>query len=467
MTTAGPFVVEPFVVPFRRALPSHHPAGCENAAVTAGSRQRWVAGAAWVLAGLLVAPVVWHQLRRDPAARLVDLEVYRGGASALLHGRPLYAFATPPPQALPFTYPPLAALLAVPLAVLPHGVVLVGWCLVVAVALVVVLRRVTPMLLAAVGERLGPDARAAALPLLVAGAAWLLPVRAQWVFGQVDLVLLALVLVDLVPSGRSPAGGGRPASGGRPAGGVRRWLPVGVLVGLAAAVKLTPALLVPYLLLAGRRRAAAVAAGTAVGLTLLAAAVAPGTSAAYWGGALLDTGRLGANAGVSNQSLRGMALRSGLPGWAQLLLVVAVGVPLLVVGLRRAVRLSHAGDELAAVTVVGMLSVALSPVSWVHHLVWVLPAVAVLAGRLDDRRRLLAAVALAGVFALTLPFTARTLVRHDVPPVFLWRVGEDVLGLVAVAVALLLPARRNPAAASLVADRMTPTMSRPPVEVSA
>ncbi|MEU8380221.1 glycosyltransferase 87 family protein, partial [Streptosporangium sp. NPDC048865] len=75
---------------------------------------------AWLPALLLVAaavaPLVSYWLGNVDDQRLVDLDVYRTGGAAVLEGRPVYGFVTPAPQLLPFTYPPVAALLATPLA---------------------------------------------------------------------------------------------------------------------------------------------------------------------------------------------------------------------------------------------------------------------------------------------------------------------------------------------------------------
>ncbi|MDP9073128.1 MAG: glycosyltransferase 87 family protein, partial [Actinomycetota bacterium] len=75
-----------------------------------GRRLGW-AVAAVVASGLFMA---WWLHWFD----LVDLQVYRAGALALLHGRDIY-LAHPAHSGLPFTYPPFAAVAFIPLAVLP------------------------------------------------------------------------------------------------------------------------------------------------------------------------------------------------------------------------------------------------------------------------------------------------------------------------------------------------------------
>ncbi len=365
-----------------------------------------------VVSVALVVPQLWHALHADQ--RLVDLAVYEAGGESLRTGRPLYEHVTPPPQNLPFTYPPFAALLAVPLSLV--GWIPLGW------AWTLLNAGLLAVIVALVGQptwrRLGPRVG----PLLFAGAAWLLPVRDIFRFGQVNLILVALVVLDCTSS--------------RP-----RW-PRGALVGVATAVKLTPALFIPYLWLSGRRRAAYVAAATAAGLTLATMVVLPGVSREYWLTTLWEPGRLGNNRGTSNQSLRGMLLRLD---WPQPLLTTALlaGMAVVaVVGLRRAAQAARGGDEVAGLAITGCTAVLLSPVSWIHHLVWVVLAVAVLWDDLRDRRRAWAGVAVAAVFASSAPWWGARLARVApdglVGPL---RVLEASFGLTALLLVLLLPHR--------------------------
>src|SRR4051812_18058253 len=88
--------------------------------------------AIWALLGVgagLVAWLVAARLTATSAQRLVDLDVYRNAGTSVLHGRDLYGFLSHAPQRLPFTYPPFAALLAVPLAWLPFAAAGLLWTL--------------------------------------------------------------------------------------------------------------------------------------------------------------------------------------------------------------------------------------------------------------------------------------------------------------------------------------------------
>jgi alpha-1,2-mannosyltransferase len=330
---------------------------------------RWV----WPVVGaLLLAQVV--VLALWPAAHLlmIDLQVYRAGGEHVLAGTPLYDGGVL--LDLPFVYPPFAAVAFVPLTVIPLPVLKLAWT-VAGVALVVfVVHRSAAM----VGMRADPGVTA----LLVAVLLALDPVRTTFYLGQINVVLLAVVLADVT---------GRPA----------RWRGIGL--GLAAAVKLTPLVFVLYLLLTGRVRAAVTALATfaaAVGLGFL---VAPADSVTYWlKGTFAAANRISPVASTANHSLDGLLARAGAPGWVGL----AATAVLAAAGLAVAVLAHRRGETLLGVTVCGLLSAAVAPFAWSHHFVWFGPLVVLLAHRAStgDRR---AAAGLAGVLVVTLAWVTR------------------------------------------------------------
>src|SRR5439155_13505639 len=120
---------------------------------------------------------------------------------------------------------------------------------------------------------------------IAAVAMWLEPVDMTLHFGQINLLLLALVLADLALP--------------------RRWQGIGV--GLAAAIKLTPLIFIGYLLLTRRLRAALVATGTFAATVALGFALLPGGSVAFWGGRFAQPGD--GPERLVNQSLNGLILR--------------------------------------------------------------------------------------------------------------------------------------------------------------
>jgi alpha-1,2-mannosyltransferase len=283
-----------------------------------------------------------------------DLGVYRGAVRYwLLDGGDLYDYRYLDTM-YGFTYPPFAALALSPLLALSWPVAIAAGLVLNAAAVVLLLRWYMVPILRRNGWPLWTPCAFAFLALLVFE-----PTLDTFSYGQVNLVLLVLACADL----RALRAGGR-------------WAEVGI--GVATAIKLTHAVFIGYLIVARRYRAAAVAAGTSALATALAAVIAPDSSWAFWTGALFDTGRVGDLAYVSNQSLRGVVARLQLPAvyWA-----AAVGVVLVVwfVLVRRA-------DLVAGFALTGVVACLISPVTWVHHLVWLLPALFLLLGDALDRR---------------------------------------------------------------------------------
>ncbi|MGW4056652.1 glycosyltransferase 87 family protein [Amycolatopsis sp. NPDC004747] len=294
---------------------------------------------------------------RFPAYR-VDLDVYRLGSAALLHGEALYG--TLPPtgdgQLLLFTYPPFAAILLAPLAVLPYWAA----CLTLTLLTLGVLAVVLVTVLRALGARC--DWPRVAVLLLAAEV--LEPVLRTLYAGQLDLLLLALVVLDvLVDDPR---------------------LPRGLLIGLAAAIKLTPAVFLLYFLFRRDTRAAVTAVVTFLAATALGFLLAGADSVRYWTSALWDTGRVGEPTYAGDQSLLGLLARAGVPVQARTawwLPLVAVVLVLTAWGVRRAL---NAGEPVIALGLNAVGGLLVSPISWTHHWVW---AVVVLLGWAELARR--------------------------------------------------------------------------------
>jgi len=159
----------------------------------------------------------------------------------------------------------------------------------------------------------------------------------------------------------------------------RRWKGIGI--GIAAGIKLVPLLFVPYLLLAGKVRQAAIATGTFVATLVIGFIALPGPSASYWlTGYFFRPGRTGSVHSLVNQSLLGSLARlyggvgPARPVWLPIALVVAAA------GLVGGAMLSRTGRPVQGWTLVGITSVLVSPISWDHHWVWVVPVLALLAG---------------------------------------------------------------------------------------
>lgn len=293
-----------------------------------------------------------------------DLRVYYGTVDAWVHhGGRIYDYWVPG-TTYGFTYPPFAALTMLPMA-------LVGLRTAIAISLLLNLAALAVVVWILVGPALRRYGWFGWV-LVACLLALLEPVRDTFSFGQVNLLLLALVLSDawLLSTGR-----GRRA---------------GVGIGLAAAIKLTPALFIGLLLLGRRRRAAGTATAVATAATALAAWVAPDASRFYWTDALWDTGRIGRLAYVSNQSVQGVLARLVAPGEPSRAVWAAAALLILCVWAWRTARALADEDWTAAFALTGLAACLLSPITWVHHLVWLLPSFAVLLHR--HRARVAAAL---------------------------------------------------------------------------
>ena len=352
--------------------PAGHPG--RGSGTPAARPPRLVAAARAVASSPVVAVLGWLALLVPAYWSLVDERgqwlfkldsfVYYEAVRQWLDGGDLYSWYANPGQHLwPFTYTPLAAWVISPLTWMSYQqatvLLIVATPLCAAVTAYAVLRRL------AVAPRM---ARGLAPWLALIGVIALEPFPKTMEYAQVNAILMALVAVDLflVPE-RS------------------RWR--GVLSGLAAAIKLTPAVAILVLLARREWRAAATMAGSAVGLTLLAALAAPAESWEFFTSAMWDPGRAGFADYSGNQTLKG-AIARGLPEaawnltWAVCSLLAVVAAWFLC---RRLDRLRGAGraaggtgqdDGLVLslqISVVMVLGLLISPISWSHHWVWCLP----------------------------------------------------------------------------------------------
>ena len=376
-------------------------------------RRAVIIAAAVVIAAIAVAPLVLHWLTNQPDQRLVDLDVYRSGGQAVLRGAPVYDFLTQPPQLLPFTYPTFAVLLAVPLALVPWAAAQWLWTALIFVAMTLVVRYSFAPLLG----RIRPWAPIM-IGVLVALCAYAMPLRDQVRFGQVDILLVAMCVADVAP-------------------GRTRW-PRGVLVGLATANKLVPGVFVIYFLVTGRRREALNAAGAAVAATVLTFLVLPADSADYWFRALFDSDRLGSNTSTTNQSIRGMLLRLYWPDAVTSLVWLVCVALVAYLGFRAARAAWRDGDEIRGIAITGLIAVLVSPVSWIHHLAWLVVVFGAIVGDGRNPRRVAFAAAVWLYYVLQVPWWGSTMLAHHIGPRCAGRSVQDAYGLGAVALVVVL-----------------------------
>ena len=275
----------------------------------------------------------------------LDLRVYRAAAASLLHGRnPYHLYFTN--YHLPFTYPPAALLAFSPFSLSSVHLVESLWWVINALAVVVILY---------LGIRTAlhfPRPRAFWIALASAPILNLVfePLRANVTYGQINVVLLLLVVIDTTRT--------KPR--------VR-----GSLVGLAGAIKLTPLIYLLYFLVKGEWRSFVRGVVMFVGIGVVAFALLSRQSRTYWFHQAFDPGRTGAVGSRRNQSWNGLVHRWPFPAhwallsWSVLSLVTLAAAILLVY------RLVLRDRIIDAVVALGMCAELISPISWSHHWVWV------------------------------------------------------------------------------------------------
>ncbi|WP_158894318.1 glycosyltransferase 87 family protein [Amycolatopsis anabasis] len=339
----------------------------------------------------------------------IDLEVYRFGVQAWWEGRDMYGElpAVVGGTHLPFIYPPFAVLILSPLAILPWDAAVVTLFVVnflcLAATLYVVARRVWPA-----GGRGGAIVLGSAgLPI----ACLLEPVSQTFEFGQISLILMALIAVDCLAG--------------------RTWWPRGLGVGLAAAIKLFPAAFVLFFLARRDYRSALTAAITWFVATAIGFVTGASDSIRYWFGGFAGASGVSGTAFRTNQAIDAVLTRTGMPeGLSKVLWILLVAALLVVVAI--AIR---RGEPAAALLANAGFTLLASPTSWSHYWVWVVPTMLVTAVQAVRRWRegsraawgwLVATLGAAVLFYLA-PF--RELPQTTFPEVQLdWTPEQQLLG---------------------------------------
>jgi alpha-1,2-mannosyltransferase len=370
--------------------------------------------AAIALVAVAVAIVSWRYLFRFPNEPMVDLQVYQRAGDSVRGGGRLYEDVD---SRLVFTYPPFAALVAVIAAPFSGWLARFTWTLATVAALWgVVVIAFRPLL-----GRCDDAIRPLVVGALVTTAVLLHPTVEHIFFGQVNVFLVLLCLVDLLV--------------------VRRRAVRGALVGIATAVKLTPGVFVVHLWTTGRRRAALTAVAVAAGCTALAFVVVPRASVDFWTREVFEGERVtGSITYTSNQSLLGVVARA-VPGAVGTAIWVVVAVTVAWIGFGRAKEAYRAGDQRGGVALTALLAVLLSPVAWIHHFVWFIPVLGALVADGRSRRRTTGAVLVALVLLLRLPWWGWALL--DEGPMFgpIGVLMHNAYALVALGLLIAYPIR--------------------------
>jgi alpha-1,2-mannosyltransferase len=311
----------------------------------------------------VVARLAWTYLAPN-GANFVDLHVYIGGAATIDHPGSLYRYVyadQTPDFPLPFTYPPFAAVVFYPLHLLPFGLVAFCWTVGTMAALYGVVRLSQRLFGVAAGD-------GHRLAMLWTGVAiWLEPLRSTFDYGQINVLLVLAVLLAAFTT---------------------RWWLSGLLVGTAAGMKLTPAIAGLYFVGARRWGAAAFSALVFFATIAVSALVVGDQTRYYFTELIFKTDRIGPICTIFNQSWRGGVCRifGHDAGYSPVVLIGITFTAILSVLAWRALSI-HATDRLGPLLIVELFGLLLSPISWTHHWVWLVPLMIwLLHGPLSDRR---------------------------------------------------------------------------------
>jgi alpha-1,2-mannosyltransferase len=308
-----------------------------------------------------------------------DFRIYWDGGLVARHS-PGALYSRPFGRQVRFTYTPFAASVFALMSLMSWTVA--KWLMTGAsLAALVVTVSMTLRQLGWAGQR-----RLGAVLLLVAVAFWFEPVQRALHLGQVELLLMALIVWDL----------GQPS---------RRWWR-GAGIGLAAGIKLVPLIFIPYLLLTRRFRQAGVAIAVLAATMTAGFVVLPRASKQWWlTGYFLSADRTGGVASLANQSLRGLLTRMASSTQAAAPWALAAAIAAGVIGLLAAAAFYQSGRPVHDWVLCALTGLLVSPISWDHHWVWMVPALILLADaalRAEQARRWLLAGAAAALVAVFL-----------------------------------------------------------------
>ncbi|MCH9815582.1 MAG: glycosyltransferase 87 family protein [Actinomycetia bacterium] len=353
-------------------------------------RNNWQLAAFWALA--VVAAIAIGLVYRIWFPNPVDLAVYRAGGTMLLEGTDLYG----PRDGLPFTYAPFAALVFVPLAAIPWPTAVVTLTAISVLAL----GRALWLLLANLWDN---QAHLARFLVVVAAALITEPMISTITFGQVNAILLWLVMEDVFGKRASKIGG--------------------VLTGIAAGIKLTPGIFLLLYLVVGSWRRFLFGIAAFVVTVVIAWPFVGNAVVDFWTDVTWQVSRIGNPEFSTNQSLNGLLWRLAGPDPSRVIWLLGAVV---VVGAAMWVgRLQWQSNRLMAVAATGLAMLLASPISWSHHWVWAFPAFVALVA--IARRRMFATVWI-GVGLLIMIFWVPMLPPSGEQVEFGWNLWQVLLG---------------------------------------
>ncbi len=316
---------------------------------------RWIALVGAVLLAIRHAISDWRLAASGDLGSSGDISVYIGAINYLATGGDLYDY--PLEGGYGFTYPPFAAIVLRPLTWRAPSITGLLWLSVCLAAALVIVAMVAST------RRWPPGAVDRLVVFSISAGAFLgsVQVQSDLITGQVNLVLALMILLD-----------------------VGRFTPDrfrGVLVGLAAAIKLTPMVIWGWFLVTGQWRALATSVGTFATCVALAWLVLPGDSRRFWTETIFDTGRIGDTELRFNSTVMGTLARAGVDGSTRTALWLPIGGVIVLAAYWNAQRARRAGDHVAAAILLGCAAVIATPIAWPHHQIWLPLAGIVLALR--------------------------------------------------------------------------------------
>ena len=304
----------------------------------------------------------------------IDMIIYREGVKAFMAGDEVYSVPMMAGDiALPFLYPPFGALVMVPLAGDWFSDAMAGDIVIILSNLLIGL---IVLLLAFALNKQRVTRFASSDVISVASLIWGIvlifePVRLNNGFAQINIILMALVALDLIPRKRL------------------KWLPQGWLIGVAAAIKITPLAMLLYFLVRKELKPIITAGISAIVATTIAAAVRWDVTWEYFTVNLLSMGS-GGEIGVqtayqSNSSIKGFLERlytsqESMETASMITTIIwfCLAIITVVLGGWLMIALMKRGLNIEAFIINAFIMLLISPVSWSHHWVWLTIAIPVL-----------------------------------------------------------------------------------------
>jgi alpha-1,2-mannosyltransferase len=306
----------------------------------------------WTLGAISFGITLAKAIDLAVSTQQVDFDVYLMGAKQVFTGH-LYTshlFSL----RLPFTYPPISALLFLPFIAVPRAAAQAIW----AVLSTILLAGFLCVSLRAVRPGWSRSDLVQWTLILTFPAMALNPIAMTFSFGQINILVGLLVFADLVPLHKKPI----------------LLLPRGVMTGIAAALKLTPLIFVPFLFVTKQIRAGCIALLAFSACAIVMFIAAPSESWAFWTKYVFDAHRVGGVIYISNQSLRSTIYRFShgrAPEELLVVLVLLVGI----IGLSTAVWAYRSSSPLLGILLCAVTGLLVSPITWAHHLIWIIPII--------------------------------------------------------------------------------------------